>query len=150
MTLGVAPDESFLSVQHACVRMPTSAACLLPRVRRRPCVLKNCQVESLNSDLQAWSAPLKFYPFKQTARFQEPHLPADKPLFVGLSSAALKLEATAFIGPGSMPVSVRHKVDLRLAKRAQLLSLKNLFNRAERAPDMKGKHDSYLNRPLIH
>lgn len=39
MTFGVALDES----QNACVRMPTSAACRLPRVRRRPCVFKNCQ-----------------------------------------------------------------------------------------------------------
>ena len=35
-----------LTVQNACVRMPTSAACRLPRVRRRPCVFKNCQAES--------------------------------------------------------------------------------------------------------
>ena len=63
-----------LTVQNACVRMPTSAACRLPRVRRRPCVFKNCQAESPKKIQIHKSWVQKFHPFKQTpVDFQEPH-----------------------------------------------------------------------------
>lgn len=55
-----------LTVQNSCVRMPTSAACRLPRVRRRPCVFKNCQAESPKKIQTHKSWVQKFHPFKQT------------------------------------------------------------------------------------
>ena len=55
-----------LTVQNACVRMPTSAACRLPRVRRRPCVFKNCQAEGPKKNQIHKSWVQKFHPFKQT------------------------------------------------------------------------------------